>query len=205
MLQRQNAIAPNLMLPAAQLGVVAGSAAQGAAAARAAPAQPAARALQNGAQLDVAGSGVPAGNGEQMELETLAGRREREEGIPPVEQVSISASEWLEMRRIRVESGKCTRAQAVEWGMLDLFPKQHTNWIKSDHMFEVIDKEANEFGPCKFCGKEVQEVLNTNGFAGLVKCEHPEAAIAAKKREDYSKSKNTSWAGTKQAFRGARY
>lgn len=87
--------------------------------------------------------------------------------------------------------GKCTRAEAEQWGFIQFYPKQYTTWIEATHAFEKIPENgAVTYGPCKFCGLTLEQcivggVQNARPVQEVTKCSAPEAEAAAQKRREY--------------------
>lgn len=97
---------------------------------------------------------------------------------------SAFQAELNEMRMLMVTKGSCTAEQALAWGLYDHFPKKHSSWISSTHMFEK--SIYNDHGPCKFCGKSLDDLVKEGTTGAILYCPQPEAAVAAAKRKAYA-------------------
>lgn len=108
--------------------------------------------------------------------------------------ISIPASEFQAMRRMRAKVGDCTREEAEKWGLLDIYPKRYTSWLKMEHCWEQLGD--GKLGTCKFCNQDFGAVAQ-RGHEALIHCAAPEAAEAAKKRDEF-RARNTQFRGPRK-------
>lgn len=159
---------------------------------RVAPAQPAAAKAVSSApgSKGATGSGSSAGSdhGEPRPRDEIV-QAEQQESF-----VSIPESELQDMRMWRVKAGNCTRAQAQDWGMLDLYPKKYSTWIETTCAFEKIQHDDYvEYGACKFCGCTLDQLVQlaaVQGIAKLLQCCDPRAHEAARARKEWKAKDN---------------
>lgn len=93
------------------------------------------------------------------------------------------------------KTGECTRDEAAEWGLLDLYPKKHTTWIKMTHAFEVLSE--TKLGECKYCLRSFADVARSGNARDLMQCTAAAADEAAQKRTQW-RSTNSTWRGDRK-------